>query len=248
VGDSALGRLEDVRRFYALLDRLEERNRGRRTLATAHGRMGWPRRGVYFFFEPGEVRSASGTGDRVVRVGTHALKPGSETTLWHRLLTHKGTVNGMYANGGNHRSSIFRGHVGFALKDRDGWQVEVCGRWSEGSDAPEAIRRAEHPLEKAVSAHIRSMPFLVVGVEDPPGPNSARAWIEANSIALVSNHGKRANVVDLPSEQWLGGHSHRSEIRESGLWNAMHVDATYDPRFLDALESFVVSTRLIGPG
>jgi len=239
-------RLVDVRRFYGLIDVLEERNGGKRTLLTANGRMAWPTRGVYFFFEPGEGRSTSGSGPRVVRVGTHALKPGSGTTLWHRLLTHKGTMNGLYANGGNHRSSIFRGHVGFALIDRDGWQVEVCGTWSEGSDAPEAIRRSEHLLEKAVSTHLRKMPFLVVGVGDPPGPGSARALIEANSIALLSNYGKLANGIDPPSEQWLGRHSHRPEVRESGLWNVRHVDATYDPGFLDILQSYIASTRRLG--
>ncbi len=58
-------RLSDLVRFYTLLDRLAAVT-GSQTLATCHGRMNWPRRGVYFFFEPGESRSDSGTGPRVV--------------------------------------------------------------------------------------------------------------------------------------------------------------------------------------
>ena len=230
-------RLEDIRRFYAVLVALEERNGGKRTLATAHGRMAWPERGVYFFFEPGEQRSNSGSGQRVVRVGTHALKELGTSGLWGRLRTHRGTLAGAYLGGGNHRASIFRGHLGFALIARDSWSTDVAGRWSADSSAPASTRRAELPLERAVSAHIRNMPFLVVGVEDPPGPRSARALIEANSIALLSNLGIPDQRIDPPSEQWLGRHSPHPEIRESGLWNVRHVEAAYDPGFLDILES-----------
>ena len=50
---------------------LGEIQHGWRTLRDARGTDGWPRHGVYFFYESGEVR-ADGR-DRVVRVGTHAL-------------------------------------------------------------------------------------------------------------------------------------------------------------------------------
>lgn len=46
----------DLDRFYELLRRLEAVVGGTRTLAACDGRMGWPTRGVYFFFEPGETR------------------------------------------------------------------------------------------------------------------------------------------------------------------------------------------------
>ena len=101
-------RLEDIRRCYEILESLEKRVGGKRTLANCTGHMGWPDRGVYFFFEPGEMRTTSGTGMRVVRVGTHALKDGSRTTLWNRLRQHQGTLK---IGGGNHRGSKFRHHV-----------------------------------------------------------------------------------------------------------------------------------------
>ena len=66
----------DTERFYALLDRLEERVGGRRLLRDAHGRMDWPKWGVYFFFENGEFRSDARDRHRVVRIGTHGLKSG----------------------------------------------------------------------------------------------------------------------------------------------------------------------------
>lgn len=66
-------RLHDLRRFYSILHALKVRVGGCRQLDTCSGRMSWPSRGVYFFFEQGEVRTESGSGQRVVRVGTHAL-------------------------------------------------------------------------------------------------------------------------------------------------------------------------------
>ena len=53
-------RLDDLIRFYSILDGLEESIGGRRTLAACHGRLAWPQRGVYFFMEQGEHRTDSG--------------------------------------------------------------------------------------------------------------------------------------------------------------------------------------------
>jgi len=66
-------RLEHINHFYELLEELEDKLGGKRTLGGCNGRMGWPRRGVYFFFEPGELRE-DGRTPRVVGVGTYAFK------------------------------------------------------------------------------------------------------------------------------------------------------------------------------
>jgi hypothetical protein len=100
-------------RFYHLLDALAKHEEGPRRLRDCTGADGWPRHGVYFFYEDGEAR-ADGS-PRVVRVGTHALTATSGTTLWGRLRQHRGRVGGRNPGGGNHRASIFRGHVGTAL-------------------------------------------------------------------------------------------------------------------------------------
>jgi hypothetical protein len=100
-----MDRHADLRRLYAALDALEGCIDGKHTLAECHGRMVWPPLGVYFFFEASELRSETGTGPRVVRVGTHGLKAGSGTSLWRRLSQHRGITS---TGGGNHRGSIFR--------------------------------------------------------------------------------------------------------------------------------------------
>jgi len=229
--------LGDVKRFYELLDLLEETVGGKRRLAECDGRMDWPRRGVYFFFEPGETRSTSGAGPRVVRVGTHGLKAGKDTKLWDRLRTHRGTLTGQNPGGGNHRGSIFRLHVGTALLARGDWPNEVARTWHVGSSAKREIREREVPLEKAVSEYIGQMPFLWLAVDDSPGLNSLRGYLERNAIALLSNSGPGGH--DPPSPTWLGRWAAADAIRSSGLWNVNHVGDGYDPGFLDALQHLV---------
>jgi len=229
-------RLRDVRRFYRILDSLESKLGGVRTLAEATGKMEWPRRGVYFFFEPGDLRATSGDGPRVVRVGTHALKAGAKTTLWQRLRQHRGSLK---SGGGNHRGSVFRLHVGSALINRDDWPAEIAGDWGIGSSASKEIRDRERPLEQALSKHIRSMPFLWAKVDDEPGPDSLRGCLERNAIALLSNSNFQEKPIDPPSRDWLGSSAKSESIRRSGLWNVNHVADDYDPDFLDWFERHV---------
>lgn len=225
-----------MKRFYLLLDALEERLGGARRLADCSGRIAWPGRGVYFFRESGETRSSSGTGPRVVRIGTHALRAGAGTTLWNRLSQHRGQIR---SGGGNHRGSIFRLIVGTALIGRDGID---CSTWDDRrGTAPREVREREQRLESAVSRVIGGMPFLWLAVEDEPGPASLRGYIERNTIALLSNYGKQP--IDPPSRSWLGRHCTREKVRKSGLWNSNHVDEDYDPAFLDTLADLIGQTE-----
>ena len=233
-------RLADTIRFYELLDRLVTQVGGPRLLQHCHGRMDWPTRGVYFFFENGEVRSGTGAGRRIVRIGTHGLKTGSGSTLWGRLSQHRGSVR---TARGNHRGSIFRLVLGIALAKRA--DIRLPKSWGVAGSAGEAARKfnvgrlsvnkAEADIEALVSRYIGRMPFLWLNVNDAPGPNSNRGLIERNAIALLS--GFRNAAADDPSTEWLGHYSDRERILLSGLWNNNHVDESYDPSFLDELES-----------
>ena len=60
-----MSRLDDVAKFYAIVDRLQKSNGGSRLLFSCGGRLSWPKRGVYFFMEDGEERSDSGLGPRI---------------------------------------------------------------------------------------------------------------------------------------------------------------------------------------
>lgn len=233
-----VGRLGDLQRFYRAMAALEAKLGGTKTLAECDGKYDWPTRGIYFFFEDSEERSESGTGPRVVRVGTHGLKAGSRSTLWKRLSQHQGVQR---SGGGNHRGSIFRLLIGQADLARCGRKLPSWGIGGSPSAAAqslsldkEAIKSSELPVECEVSKILRAMPFLWLDVPDETGPDSLRGVIERNAIALLSNY--EGDPLDGPSADWLGRSSNREKVRRSGLWNSNHVDETYDPSFLDLLE------------
>lgn len=235
-----MSRRQDLDRFYALLDDLETTVGGPRRLRDCDGRMRWPDRGLYVFFHPMASR-ASSDQRRVTRIGTHAVSAGSDATLWSRLRTHRGAQRGSYAGGGNHRGSVFRKRVGEARIVRDGLAGEYP-TWGVGSTAGQARRLAEMDLERWVSEYIRDLPFLWVAIDDEPGPESDRAYVEQHAIALVSNRdaGSRdTDPIDPRAEAWLGHHSPVDAIAQSGLWNVDHVDDSYDPAFLDVLEGYI---------
>jgi hypothetical protein len=226
-------RSSDLATFYSLLDELEVICGGKRLLQSSDRSSGWPPRGVYFFFEDGEFRE-DGMSPRVVRVGTHGLRP-SRSTLWGRLSQHRGTVGGTMPGGGNHRGSVFRLHVGAALLKAGDWPDPIEASWAIGSNAPRNVREAEYPLEVAVSHRIRAMPVLWVDVPDEPSVDSDRGVIERGAIGLLSNLGRRP--VDVASATWLGRSSKRERIAGSGLWNVNHVDEFSESTWLDVLEA-----------
>jgi hypothetical protein len=218
--------------FYGQIDRLLINLNGGRVLGECTGRQQWPQRGVYFLFEPGEVRTSFGVGPRVVRVGTHAVSTGSRTTLWNRLSAHRGPRNG----NGNHRGSIFRHHVGNALIAQNPERYRLA-TWNDKVRPAAPDRQPETVLEKAVSVYLGRMRLVWIAVPDEPSASSDRAYIERNAIALLSGEARQ-----LPSIDWLGRHSDHQVIRASGLWNLNHVGATPDDNFLLQFERYVTWT------
>ena len=80
-----MSRIQDIKRLYSALWRLRRRLGGYQSLSAdplpAISRRG----GIYFFYEPGVMRSHSGTSARVVRVGKAA-------NLRARLYAHHGAA------------------------------------------------------------------------------------------------------------------------------------------------------------
>ena len=214
-------RRADLRRFYALMRRLERLDR-RHVLGKLQQRH-CPEQGVYFFFEQGEERTGSGNGDRIVRVGSHALAQDQDATLWSRLRTHKGTDEPQ----NQQRGSVFRNRVGNALCRRNPRLGPE--NWPRDSD------RGDIPwIERLINRHMRPMTVLLLSV----GRRSHRDHIERNATALLSEY-EREQPVDHPSQAWLGRRCDREKVRGSGLWQSNYVDTCHDPEFLDLLERYV---------
>ncbi|WP_415407274.1 hypothetical protein ACLHDG_01740 [Sulfurovum sp. CS9] len=210
---------------------LEKKNIQKKLLSNSNGRQKWHNRGVYFFFESNQKRSDSGDGLRATRVGTHALKYNSKTTLWNRLSQHKGTAK---SGGGNHRGSIFRLLIGTAIIQENNLNFST---WGQGNTASKDIKKGELQLEQLVSQTIGKMPFLYLSINDEATPRSLRGYIERNSIALLSNYNKE--VLDAASKDWLGHKCAREKVNKSNLWNQNHVEEVYDSNFLDIFEKLV---------
>jgi hypothetical protein len=228
----------DLEEFYEILEWLAAKTQGPHNLDRAD-RVTWPERGVYFFFEPGEHRYCS-TRFRVTRVGTHMVSANSKATLWNRLRTHRGSGDG----GGNHRSSIFRSHLGAAILRRDARTGDLP-HWGDQTADVAVVRESELWLEKAVSAAISTMSVVAVDVPDEAGAHSDRAFVERNAIALLSRIGSKA---DPASSQWLGRSSPHPSILQSGLWNVNYVDdSSYHRRFLEVFEYYARVTAGVAP-
>ena len=79
--------------------------------------------------------------------------------------------------------------------------------------------------------------MLWLNIDDRPGPESLRGYVERNAIALLA--GGDGTATDPPSEGWLGRYCPREKVRRSGLWNQRHVDDEYDPGFPPTFERLV---------
>jgi hypothetical protein len=219
-----------LERFYGELQLLADTSFA---MASSWRGQNRPQRGVYFAFESDEYRS-NDRDRRVTRVGTHAVRVGSQTSLWDRLRAHRGVLSG----GGNHRSSVFRSHIGTALINRD-MLVNRYPDWGKGRSATAEVRKCERSLEMLVSKEIANMYVVTLSVNDAPSAHSDRAYIEKNAIGLLSTVGR---VSDPPNARWLGLHATSESIRCSGMWNVQNVGDSYDDRFLSVMHEYVLVT------
>lgn len=157
--------------------------------------------GIYILFEKDEKSHGV---DRIVRIGTHT----GENQLRSRLQQHFLREN--------KDRSIFRKNIGRAMLHRvqdpyiEQWNWDLTTRKVKASLGKIVDRDKQDNIEKQVSKYIREkFSFTVFKI---PGKEK-RLSIESKIISTVS-------LCDecVPSSRWLGLHSPKRKIRESGLW------------------------------
>ena len=160
-----------------------------------------PRNGIYILFEAGEQAHDV---ERIVRVGTHT----GDNQLRSRLQQHFIKEN--------KDRSIFRKNIGRAILNRAGdpfleqWNWDLTMRKAKETYSHLVDRRKQEDVEKQVTAYIQgSFSFVVFDVPE----KTKRLILESKIISTVSGCD-----VYHPSAKWLGLHSPKLKIRQTGLW------------------------------
>lgn len=186
---------------------------------------GIPANGVYVLFERGERAHGA---DRIVRAGTHT----GENQLRSRLMQHFVVEN--------KDRSILRKNIGRAILNRDSdpflgqWDLDLTTRAMRERHGGAVDKEKMADTERRVSDHIRkNMGFAAFRVEG----RAERLVLESKMASTLSLCGECR-----PSGRWLGNHSPKKRIRESGLWQ---VNELYK-KPLNAAELGVLSSALGG--
>lgn len=160
-----------------------------------------PNNGIYLLFEEGEF--GHGT-KRIVRVGTHTGKDQLRSRLRQHFMQE------------NKDRSIFRKNVGRALlKKRNDpflaqWELDLTTKVAREKYQGQIDSHYQATVEKMVSDYLQKhFSFIVFEVQD----KTTRLNLESKIISTLS----RCEECK-PSLNWLGLHSPKSKICESGLW------------------------------
>ncbi len=118
--------------------------------------------------------------------------------------------------------SIFRKNIGRCLLNRDNdpflasWELDLTSRKARDAHAGTIDFAKQKAIERRVSEYIQNhFTFVVFEI---PGKDM-RIELESKLISTISLCPKCG-----PSKNWLGNHSPKSKIQESGLWqvNELH--------------------------
>ena len=160
-----------------------------------------PENGIYIIFEKGETFEGL---DRVVRVGTHT----GDNQLPSRLYQH--------FTDENKDRSIFRKNIGRCFLNlkkssyAEIWELDFTTKVQREKKAHRRDEPFERRLEKRITSYIQeNLSFVLVEVKT----KSKRLNLESRIISTIS---LCSNCK--PSPNWLGLHSPKVRIRESGLW------------------------------
>ncbi|MDE3042578.1 MAG: hypothetical protein KGJ82_18680 [Nitrospirota bacterium] len=184
-----------------------------------------PENGIYCFYEKGEVWGHDGLRPRIVRIGTHKDGNFKSRIAEHYLLADEKMKFDETMSAPKDRS-IFRKNIGRALlsKSRD----QYADLWDEdfttsaNRNKYRILRDIAHEMkiERKITNLLReTFSFRFVSVPE----ESARLGSSGLERALI---GTCAGCDSCgPSSGWLGLHSTKSKIRDSGLWLVQHLSA-----------------------
>ncbi len=180
-----------------------------------------PVNGIYILFEKGE--RAHGV-DRIVRFGTHTGRDQLRSRLKQHFLSE------------NKDRSIFRKNIGRSILSKAGdpflgeWELDLTTSAAKQKFSSKVDFERQKDVEKEVSRYIQNnFSFAVVAVDG----KDDRLELESKLISTVS-----LCEECRPTGDWLGLHSPKKKIRESGLWlvNELYKQPLSEEDFLKLVE------------
>ena len=160
-----------------------------------------PKNGIYIIFENGETVQGMA---RIVRVGTHT----GNNQLRSRLKQH-------FINKNKNRS-IFRKNIGRCFLAQENpeylpiWELDITPRPGREEKLKKIAKDYENNLEEKISEYIQNN--LSFCVFEAPTKDDRLYW----ESKIISTLAKSSETK--PSDTWLGNHSTKLKIRQSGLW------------------------------
>jgi len=186
-----------------------------------------PRNGIYVLFEKGETAHGA---NRIIRVGTHRGDDQLRSRLAQHLMWEKKD------------RSIFRKNIGRALLNRDGdpfleqWELDLTTRKAREQYGNLIDTRKQAETERQVTEYLQgNISFVVFRVDN----RDERLVWESKIISTVAQCQECK-----PSTTWLGRHSPKQKIRESGLWLVNELEGQpISQSELELLEEMVIASR-----
>ena len=183
--------------------------------------------GIYILFEAGEVAHNT---NRIVRIGTH----NGVGKLVSRLKSHFIKEN--------KDRSIFRKNIGRALLNKvsdpflEQWELDLTSREARENFQYKVDIIKQKQVEHQVTEYIQQNFWFVVF---PITKKEDRLFWESRIISTVS----WCNEC-RPSRTWLGLHSPKEKIRESGLWlvNELNKQPLSENEF-NYLKDFIIQNK-----
>ena len=181
-----------------------------------------PKNGIYFFYEKGEFNAHDGKPG-IVRVGTHKGDNFRSRISEHYLL------DGMRRFNSNSPApkdrSIFRKNIGRALLNKRNstylpiWEKDFTKKAVRQQYGHERDTDFEYALETEITEILRkTFSFRFIEIDDQE-LRMGRQGLEGRLIGTLSHC-----ELCQSSSKWLGHHSPKRQILESGLWLVQHLN------------------------
>lgn len=182
-----------------------------------------PMNGIYFFYEKGESWGHGGDGPRIVRVGTHR-EGNFRSRIAEHYLSDSKRITYDVRRPAPHERSIFRKNLGRALLNRESnpyltvWELDFTSRASREKSMHLRDLEIERRIEDGVTRLLReAFSFRFIALTGQAA-RMGSAGLESRLIGTLAQC-----RMCRPSAAWLGLHSPKAKIRESGLWLSQHL-------------------------